>query len=83
MTPDANNVLGALAGAEDISQADRLLAGLLKADGEMDLSRLVAGMFEAVVIMVRHASAKHGDNTVGALCVDLGQMTVAVGEYLS
>ncbi|MFD8565147.1 hypothetical protein ACFV1N_48455 [Streptosporangium canum] len=81
LTSDANRVLGALAGAEDTATTARLMAGLVRGGG-MDVPRLVAGMFEATVAMVRQVSAIHGDKSAGSLCIDLGQMTVAVCELL-
>ncbi|MFJ9378945.1 hypothetical protein [Streptomyces sp. NPDC101455] len=81
LTSDANRVLGALAGAEDLAAAFRLMGGLGRAGG-MDIPRLVAGMFEATVATVRQVTAKHGDESAGRLCIDLGQMTVFVGKFL-
>ncbi|MDX3025647.1 hypothetical protein [Streptomyces acidiscabies] len=81
LASDANRVLGALAGAEDFTTTARLTGGLVKS-GEMDAPRLVAGMFEASVVMVRQVGAIHGDGSAGSLCVDLGQMTVAVCDLL-
>ncbi|MFI2790898.1 hypothetical protein [Kitasatospora sp. NPDC018614] len=81
LAPEANRVLGALAGADDFASMARLASSLVGSEG-MDVTQLVAGMFEAAVVMVRQVGAVHGDGSVGSLCIDLGQMTMAVCDLL-